>query len=339
MSDENPSGSKMFIPEPAPELGPGFLSSYWTAEEELPRMSRSELFRHFIARGIENVLAIPLSSGITVGTISVALFLLGGFMLFLQNVDSALTNSGAQFQLLAYLRDDVEPEAIDAFLETLKSNSTVEQVRHVTKEQALEEFRLQLGANAELLAGLSVTNPLPASVEISVRGADSIGQAATDELVNKLRNSEIIDEVTYASEWVEQSKKIIKVFRLIGITALGLVMLIVVFLISNTIKLVIYMRRHEISIMLLVGAGDDAIRVPFMLGGLIQGVVGSILGLGFLRLTYLLIEAQLRASPIIGKALPDIFFLSRISVVSILFIGAGVGCLGSLFALRKFMKV
>lgn len=338
MSDDKSPSSKVVLPQQPTGVGPGFLSSYWSADTPLKKMNSWEYCKYFFGRGIANVVAIPLSSGITIGTIAVALFILGGFLLILQNIDKTLSSSGAKYELIAYLRDDIEPNTLEAFLSDFRANSHISTLEFVSKEEALEEFQQELGSNSALLEGLAGANPLPASVLIGVKQNARAAQKA-DELVNSLRNSKLVTEVVYASEWIEQSQELLKVFRNVGLLALLVVLVIVIFLISNTIRLVIYVRRNEISIMLLVGASDDAIKIPFMIGGLFQGVVGSLLGLGFLRLAFLLIRSQLSGSPVIGVAMPNIFFLSGFSIIAVLLLGAGVGCLGSMFALRKFMNV
>ena len=338
MSDEKSTGPRVVLPEQDSGLGPGFLSNYWNADPSLSRMSSLEFAKYYFSRGLDNVASIPLSSGITVCTIAVALFILGGFLLILQNIDMALSSSVEKFELISYLRDDVDASTVETFKGEIQKQVSVKQLTYVSKDKALSDFREDLGDDSPLLEGLAGNNPLPASLLISL-GEGKKAEKSADVLVNYLRNSELVTEVAYASEWVEQSKELLRVFRNVGLLALFVVLAIVLFLIANTIRLVIFMRRSEISIMLLVGASDDSIRIPFMIGGLIQGVVGSILGLGFLRLAFLLIRSQLTESPVIGVALPNVFFLSTFSVLAVLILGAGVGCLGSMFALRKFMNV
>ena len=158
-------------------------------------------------------------------------------------------------------------------------------------------------------------------------------------MVAKLRQVPVIDEVVYGSEWVERAQSIIKLFRLFGLACLLVTLAVIIFLISNTIKLVIYARRDEIAIMQLVGASDPYVKVPFIIGGALQGIIGSFIGLLLLRLAFLLLNFELRNSIVVGIALPEIAFLNFLAIVGVVLIGLVVGAVGSFFALGRFMNV
>ncbi len=326
------------VPEPPPGFGPGFLSDYWKSQDALPKISGMEVALYYLQRGFHSIVSLPMSSGITILTIGVALFSLGGFLLILQNVEEVIEGSGSNYQLTAYFRDSVGEADVLSFMEQLEQDTRIRSVKYISREQAIELFREELGPKQSLLDGIAAVNPLPASVDLVVQ-PDELGISSVENVVESLRASDLIDDLVYGSEWVEKTQGVLRVFRLFGISALLIALAIIVFLISNTIKLVIYARRDEVAIMQLVGASDSFIKIPFVLGGLLQGLVGSIFGLGFLRLGFLLLDMQIRNSTVLGVGIPEIHFLTLWGLIAILLVGAVVGAVGSFFALGRFMNV
>ena len=325
------------VPEPPPGVGPGFLSDFWQSQDSLPRISGIEVMFYYLHRGLHNIIALPTSSGITILTIGIALFSLGGFLLILQNVERIIEGSGTNYQLTAYFKDAVDESQVVPFMEQLEKDTRIRSVKYVSRDEALELFREALGPKDSLLDGLTGNNPLPASVDLVVQ-PDELGISSVERVVQSLRASEIVDDLVYGSEWAEKTRGVLQVFRLFGVWAILIALGIIVFLISNTIKLVIYARREEVAIMQLVGASDSFIKIPFVLGGLLQGLIGSVFGLAFLRLSFLLLDLQIRNSTVLGVGIPQMHFLTAWGLTAILLVGAIVGAIGSFFALGRFMN-
>ena len=339
MNDEGEPGLPRFsVPEPQVVLGPGVLTEHWQSGDPLPTIEGLERLWYQVQRGTHAVLALPTSAAITVATVAISLFLFGGFLLILQNVGKVLTEAGSPLHLTAYIKEGSDEGAVSAFVRDLEANTKVRQAEVVSKPQALESFRRDLGEKSTLLAGLDEkNNPLPASVEIILR--PSVSQDAVDKIVEALQQHALIQEVAYGGEWVERMQGIVQVFRLFGTVGLGVVLIIIIFLIANTIRLVIFSRREEIGIMQLVGASDSFIKVPFITGGIIQGFVGAVAGLALLKIGFSLINMHLKNSVIFGVALPEIAFLSIWTTFGIALLGIVVGAAGSFFALRKLLNV
>ena len=338
MADDPGPQDGFTVPEPPTGLGPGFLSEYWKSRGPLPLMGTGELVMYYLQRGVQNVFSLPMSSGITVMTTGLALFLLAGFLLLLQNVQTILEDSGTNFQVTAYFSDFAKEGEVLSFMESLEKDTRIRSAKYVSSSEALKEFKESLGTKDSLLEGLAGENPLPASVDLIVQ-PDELGIQSVENVVTSLRGSPIIEDLVYGNEWVDRTKGVVSVFRLFGFSALLIALATIIFLISNTIKLVIYSRRQEIAIMQLVGASDAFVRVPFVLGGLLQGLVGSVFGLGFLKLGFLMLNSQIGNSTVLGVAIPELYFLTVPSVCAILSIGAVIGAAGSFFALGRFMNV
>lgn len=336
--DDTDDPHKINVHEPTPGIGSGFLGEYWQSQRSLPKIQGPEVWLYYFQQGVRTISALPGSSMISVLTIAVSLFLLAGFLLILQNVGGLLTEAGSTLFVTAYVTEDAAPSDVSAFVRKLESSERVRSVSFVSKERALEIFREDLGARSGFLEGLDEKNPLPASVDIVLRPGDDSG-SSIEALLEGLRAHSVVDELVYGSEWVERMQRVVRVFRGFGLVSLLVALGIIMFLISNTIKLVIYARRDEIGIMQLVGASDSFVRIPFVIGGLLQGLVGSLFGLLLLRLAFWLLNMEVRDSTVFGVALPDMVFLSFWSIFALIFLGLCVGAFGSFFALRKFMNV
>lgn len=339
MTDEVPEDQKFDVPEPPVGIGGGFLTDYWEYREPLPKIKGVEVWWYFLQRGVKTVIALPSSSLIAIFTIAVSLFLLAGFLLVLQNIGRFLTDAGNTLYVTAYIKDSASEEAVTEFVRGLETSTQIRSVEYLSKKDALQIFREGLGSRSSLVDGLEEDNPLPASVDIVFR-PDDLGFGGVENVVKRLRaQTMVVDEVVYGSEWVDKVQGVVKVFRLFGVVGILVVLAVIVFLISNTIKLVIYARRDEISIMQLVGASEAFVKIPFLIGGLFEGFVGSVLGLLILKAGFLLLNFELRNSTIFGVALPEAVFLNHWATLGIVFVGVGVGAVGSLFALGKFMNV
>ena len=335
MSDE----SKFIVPEPPPGIGSGFLSEYWNQTDPLPKIKGAEVFWYFIQRGVATVRALPMSNMITIVTIAVSLFLLAGFLLLVQNVGRMVMSAGSTFYVTVYVKEGAPEKDLSEFIRSLESNPRVRSVEYVSKQQALEAFRRDLGQRSAFLEGIDSDNPLPASLDVVLR-PDDLGIDAVNTMLEQMRaNNRVVDEVVYGNEWVEKMQGVLRVFRFLGSVSLLIVMIIVVSLIANTIKLVFYARRDEIAIMQLVGASEWFVKTPFVIGGLIQGLLGSLLGLLLLRISFSLLNSQLQRLALFGGVLPELQFLSLMAIIALVTLGLLIGAVGSFFSLGRYMNV
>jgi len=338
MNDEGKRSQLFAVPEPPVGMGTGFLSDYWSSREPLPTIRGIEIWWYYIQRGVQTVLALPMSSIITVMTIAVSLFLLAGFLLILQNVGQLLNEAGNALSMTAYIKAEASEKEVTNFIRELETNSKVRSVSYTSKAQALETFRKDLGTHSSLLDGLEQNNPLPASVDVTLR-PEIMANISPEEIASQLRRVAVVEDVVFGSEWADKMAGVVRIFRAFGLLTLLIAMAIIVFLISNTIKLVIYARREEITIMKLVGASDGFVKIPFIIGGLIQGLIGSAIGLSLVKLGALALNYQLQGSQVLGVTIPSIAFLHWWAAAGLVILGLAVGAIGSFFALGKFINV
>lgn len=330
--------SKFRMPEARVEVGRGFLKEYWKDEKPLAMMSGRELPWYYLQQGLRTISALPMSNTITIMTIAISLFLFSGFLLILKNTDRFISNIGNSLEVTVFLKDSAGSEDVLKFSEELKRSPAIRSVSYVSKEDALATLRGYLQEDSSFLDSLAGTNPLPASLDILLH-ADEVGVNQMETIVNRLREHSLVEDIAYGSEWVGKIQGIIKIFRFFGLVILMTILATVVFLIANTIKLVIYSRRNEIEIMKLVGSTDGFIKIPFFIGGVVQGTIGASVALILVACAVWLMNFELARSTVFGATLPSFLFLTPLSICFIVSIGIIVGAVGSLFAVRQFLDV
>ena len=144
-----------------------------------------------------------------------------------------------------------------------------------------------------------------------------------------------VAEVQYSQGWLKRFEGIMDMVRLVGFVLGGLLCLGVLFIVTNTIKLTIYTRKHEIEIQKLVGATDWFIKMPFLLEGIIQGVFSGAFSLLILMSGYLLLSAK--KVHLLGLTVLDFIFLPHEYVLLLFLISAGLGLAGSFIAVGRFI--
>ena len=159
------------------------------------------------------------------------------------------------------------------------------------------------------------------------------------ENIYKLDN---IASITSQDNTINNLVKIANGIKIVSIVVLSLLVIISIFIIANTIKLTVHARRKEISIMKYVGATDSFIRWPFIIEGIIIGIIAAIISLAVLGLAYNLIISKLGNSAVlakIGMSLLSFADISTLLVIVYLVLGIGIGALGSTISMRKYLKV
>ena len=273
---------------------------------------------------------------LTSGTMAMTLFIFGGFLLIQENLHSLLKGWGSQIQIFAYLENRLSPGAVQPLLERVRSYPEVEAVRLVSQGEAWENFKRSLGTQSGILEGLSA-DILPASLEIALKAADRNHPSLTG-VAQRLRSEKGVTEVEYPEEWMERFSLV-----LLGVQGAkwflgGFLIIATLLIVGNTAKLAILARKDEIEIMQLVGASGGLIKTPFVIEGMIQGVLGASLSLLFLWSLFLFLSTQLPSSLGIFTEPAQLRFLDPESILLLLFLGWAVGAMGSLVSLRRFLK-
>ncbi len=178
-------------------------------------------------------------------------------------------------------------------------------------------------------------NPLPDAFEVSLIES-SAGSKKVENLAAQIEAMPSVEKAEYGRRWLGRFTNIFDLFRFTGYAMAGILFIAAVFIVANTIRLVIYSRQDEIEIMRLVGATDRFIKVPFYIEGFIQGAIGGIIGLAALFVIFMLIA--LNVEQVSSSDIFHIRFLSPVVLCGIMLCSIFVGWLGCYISLKQFLK-
>ena len=267
---------------------------------------------------------------------TVTLFLLGGFLLLQENLAGIVRGWGGQLQIFAYLEQGLPRTEIESLQEKVRSFTEVKEVRYVSTQEAWAIFKKDLGAQAGVLEGLD-PSILPSSLEVSVKKAFQ-AQEKIKKVVHRLQAVPGIREVDSPEEWMEHYSWLVLAVEWAKWIVGGVLLLAALLIVGNTVKLAILARRDEIEIMHLVGATGGMIKAPFVLEGMIQGLLAAVVSLlllwgGFI---FLLERLPVGFGALIAK--DQLHFLDKWHLGFLLVLGWAVGGVGSLLSLRRFLR-
>lgn len=289
---------------------------------------------YFFKTAVQNILHDRLIHLISMGTITIAMLLLGSFLLLYVNLDNWIKQWGESLSMSVYLEDGIEKETKQTIEQALQRIQKAEITGFISKEQAMTNLIEGLGEQAGLLNDLE-ENPLPASFEIIFRDVNDY-QIDPQKIKKDLEKLEGVDEVRYSEQWVERFEGVMFVFRIVGLVIGGFLSIAVLFITTNTIKLTIYSRRDEIEIYKLVGATDWFIKIPFLIEGAIQGTVSGLIAFLILFLTYSVFSTS--TIQLFGLPVFEVSFLSDQFAFFIILLSLALGTMGGLIAIGRFFK-
>ncbi|HEY5021461.1 MAG TPA: permease-like cell division protein FtsX [Gemmatimonadaceae bacterium] len=265
----------------------------------------------------------PLLSMLGVVTIAFSLFAFGLFGLVAINIRKALEQVEERVEVRAFVSDSTEIESVAAAMKDIGEFPEVARVDYVSQDQALERARKEMGEFADVFeAGV-----LPASIEVHLRSG--MGDPATVKSVaDRIRTYHFIDDVRYGEEWVAKLYRLRNIATVAGL-ALGVAFAAVaIIIIGATIRMTVLARAKEISIMRLVGATDMFIRLPFLIDGLVKGVLGGLLALVFVWI----------ANRVVNEYFIQTIFFNREMIFLGVVGGAFMGVLGSLVSVGRHLR-
>lgn len=262
--------------------------------------------------------------------IALSLLTLGGFWMFSTNLGGAVARWREQLRIIVYLKAEPPPAAVDALGGRMRAAGDVALVRYVSKAEALQALKRQLGAQAAVADSLP-TNPLPASFELTLAGTAST-PAATRALVERLAAMPEVEEVQGGTEWVERLTQFQRLLGLVGLGVGGVLALAAILTVTTATTLVLHARREELDIMRLVGAPEAVIRLPLLLQGIGQGLFGALLALLGLVGAYRLVRPRLEPLVTLTLGLPHTTFLSPAAIGILLVGGVLLGAVGGWLA-------
>ncbi|MCL2136414.1 MAG: permease-like cell division protein FtsX [Coriobacteriia bacterium] len=288
--------------------------------------------------GLRNNLSTVLGA---IVTIYLSLLVIGLFLSATMVINQLLESVESQFAISVYVRDDASEEDIWAMQTYIRTLPYVGDVTFISKEEALERFREEY--NPEIVEAMG-DNPLPASIEVSLTDPSKVSEVA-EQIMQSDLFLRIIDEpdnpnasVKYGQQIVDRLFSLTRIIRIVSIAIVALLGFVSLIFINNTIRLAVFARRTEISIMRLVGASNGFIRGPFLLEGTLQALLGA--GLAIVTIHFGLQSIVDNVTLNIPWLMIN-FTTIPISLIYFSLLGAGLllGLIGSGLAMRRYLRV
>ena len=277
-------------------------------------------------------------------TIFLSLLIIGLFMVAGSMLDSLMSSVEDEVSITCYIKDDASQQDYEAMMNKIKKYDSVKEVTFTTKDEAISNFKESMTSNPDIIDSLDGNNPLPASINVelsdSQKVVDVANKISNDSDFEKIcdNSSDPSESVKYGQGTVERLFQITNYVRIGGIAIVIILVFIALVFINNTIRLAILARRKEIAIMRLVGASNGFIRGPFLMEGALHALIGSLLAIGVIELI------RIFAIPALQNSIKFLNFSISGSIyfwifISLIAFGLLIGILGSLLAMRRYLKV
>lgn len=267
-------------------------------------------------------------------TVLATLFVFGVFLLTGLNVSRGVADVESKIEVKVFLKDDITMIQQRDIEVKLRSTSGVKAVEFETKDQAMKNLREQFKDNAAILSGYDEkNNPLQNSFMVKIKSPD-----AASGIESAVKGMDGLDEVVNQQDLVSKIASVTKTIRWVGVGLFVVLIGVSLFLIVNTIKLTVYSRRREVGIMKFVGATDWFIRWPFIIEGMVIGVVGAVASNVLLYFGYKAVHGWVTTTVYTAQLVTPSYVLATMSL-QFVFAGMFIGVFGSIIALRKFLVV
>ena len=272
----------------------------------------------------------------SVSCITITLIIIAAALLLSDNVQNFTKEIERDVTIVAFLKSDVSSLDRENFESAVKTNSNIDTFTYKSKADVKKDMQKENDTFSSVLAEWDdANNPLKDTYTIKVRDVKKIGETAKE-----LESINCVSTVQYGEGLVEKLVGVFDAIKKITYAIALSLIVVTVFLIINTIKLTIFSRKREISIMRLVGASNFTIKTPFIIEGMILGMLGSLLPIGLIIFGYPALYDKLGGyvfSPLV-KLIGSASFVYTTSLI-VLVIGIIVGMMGSASAVRKYLKV
>ena len=295
------------------------------------------VFKNILKQGFQGMWRNRSMGLASIGSISAVLMILGVVIILVLSINNVAMEIKTKFdEIQVFLKDDLTAEDIDKIQETIEEDDRVLSVVFQSKGQGLEIMKKDWEEDSYLLEGLEEDNPLQDSYIIQLKDIKD-----ADDVVKKLDTIEGIEYINYYKDIIDKLLVFANYIRFGGIVVIGILVLVSVFIISNTIKITVTSRKREVNIMKYVGATNGYIRGPFIIEGILFGLIGAVLSIFIINYGYdyffKSVSDKLYVLFTVWLVPPTLLMKD----ITIMFsaIGVGIGALGSIVSLKRFLNV
>ena len=298
---------------------------------------RYNVISYLIGEGFKSTFKQKKMTSASIIIMCATMFIFGLFFVIGENVNSVIKQIESQQGIQIFIEETATDEQIDQLGNQIKNINGVNKVTFVSKEDALNSMKAVLEDNQSILEGWDEENPFPASYFVTLTDL-----SLNEEVQEQIFKLDYVDEIESQNNTISKLQSLANGIQIMTIVILVLLIVISIFIISYTIKLTVHARRREISIMKYVGATNGFIRGPFIVEGVIIGIISAVITLVVLGLCYNAVMGGIGESVLVQDigigllSFSDMFFL----VLTVyLLLGIGIGILGSVISMRKYSKV
>ncbi|MDY6844237.1 MAG: permease-like cell division protein FtsX [Thermodesulfobacteriota bacterium] len=294
-------------------------------------------FFYFIKIALHNIYKRKIINLISLLTIIVSFFVVSVYILAVININKVITRLENSIEIIAYLSDKTTDKEVEDIIHRIANYQEIREVRYISKEMAIEILRKDLEGKTGILEGLAL-NPLPASIEIALK-SNFQDMSGIKRIVKKLRRIKGISDVEYGQKWIDRFYNIATMVKFGGLVFGGILIVGSVMMISGTIRLTLTSKKEEIEIMGLIGATNWFIKIPFIIEGAIQGVIGSLCAVLLTYLSYDFIKLKMGIEYLSLLNTIKLGFLSDKFIVLLILSGLLIGIVGSSISLGRFFRL
>ena len=293
-------------------------------------------FGYLIGEGFSNVFKNKKSTGASLMIMCATMIIFGIFLMLSENINHFVDDIKSEQGFQVFLTSDATDEEIKEVGEKIRALDGVSTVDFKDKEYAMNFMKEKFGDKAYLVeaygADVYSTSYIVTLTDLKL----------SKNVQNEISQFDNIKKITSSDETVTTLLSVANGIKIVTAVILILLVIISIFIISNTIKLTVHARRKEISIMKYVGATNSFIRWPFMVEGMIIGILSSVISIVIVGGAYsLLAEQAVNNTFMIKIGLSLLSFKDMISSIIVVYmlLGIGIGALGSVISMRKYLKV
>ncbi len=294
------------------------------------------IFGYLIGEGFSNVFKNKKSTGASLMIMCATMIIFGIFLILGENINHFVDQVKSEQGFQVFLETDATDEEIQKAGEEIRAIDGVSTVEFKNKQYALDTMKEKFGDKSDLIEGYG-SDYFPTSYMVKLTDLN-----LSKEVQNKILSLKNVNRITSSDKTVSTLLSLAKGIKVVTGVILLLLIIISIFIISNTIKLTVHARRKEISIMKYVGATNSFIRWPFIVEGMIIGVLASAISIVIVGGAYsLLAEQAVNASFMQTINMSLVGFTDMISSIIFVYmlLGIGIGALGSVISMRKYLKV
>lgn len=305
---------------------------------------RYNVITYLLGEGIRNVFKNKKSTSASIIIMSLTMLIFGVFFVITQNINSIMKQIESEQGIEVFLFDISEDQtkALEDYIRNIDGVNTVE---YKSKEDALNQLKSQFKDREDLLSGYDENNIFPASYVVTLTDLtknNEVKQKIEEYDKDKADTEKVIKKITSSDETITTLINLANGIRIITGVILVILIIISIFIISNTIKLTVHARRKEISIMKYVGATNSFIRWPFIVEGIIIGIISGAISIIILGINYNLIAGKILESQVVSAMSINLLtFADMFGLIVVVYtiLGVGIGILGSCISMRRYLKV